>query len=85
MFENHTFFKFAFCVEHKNNNFQDWFCKRKVALKTLRRKNPRGGQICPPPLGQLGLKLLVGFLSVYYLSNNKQCCSKVMALKKSGF
>ena len=34
---------------HQNNNCQGWSCKRKVPQKKLRRKNPRGGQICPPP------------------------------------
>ena len=48
------------CVVHKNNNSQDWFCKRKVAWKKLRRKNPRGADLPPPP-GQLGSRTFVLF------------------------
>ena len=49
MVENHFFQSLAYCVIHEKNNYQDWFCKRKVFFKKLRWKNPREGQICPFP------------------------------------
>ena len=43
MVENHFFKSLPQCVVHKNNNYQDWFCKRFMAEK------PQGGGNLPPP------------------------------------
>ena len=40
--ENHYFQSLPLFALHQNNNCQGWSCKRKVAQKKLRRKNPRG-------------------------------------------
>ena len=51
-----TFFEsWPQCVVNKNNKYQDWFCKRKVALKSYGGKTLGGGRSAPPP-GLLGLK-----------------------------
>ena len=63
MVENHVFESLPQCVVHTNNNSQDWFCKRKVALKKVTTEKPQGGQIGPPP-GQLWLKEMTKIVSV---------------------
>ena len=36
-------------VVHKNNNSQNWFCKRKVAQKKVTAEKPQGGGRSAPP------------------------------------
>ena len=49
MVENQFFESLPLCIVHKNNNYQDWFLKRKVALKSVIAEKSLGGGADLPP------------------------------------
>ena len=49
MVENQVFESLPQCVIHKNNNSQDWFCKRKVSFKKVMAEKPQGRADLPFP------------------------------------
>ena len=54
MVESQLFESLLQCVIHQNNNFQDWFCKKKFPKKSYGGKTLEGADL--PPSGHLGLK-----------------------------